>query len=121
MAGLLVAVMALAGCSGYIWPSEQACYDIAVRTIKADAALPQDAQLAAIQDCRLMICKSAGTVVVPFESAGTLKGKASYTVWLKRIARTWELDYYYKTPYYDVTNAPSAGQPFQFAPFGVEK
>lgn len=106
---VLVAAVLLSGCA---WPSERAGYRIAIDAVKASPELPKSAVLPPMSKCQVNIGKSAGSVIVPYEftDASGARQTASYTVWLKRIARTWVLDRCFPTPTYPATDAQAAAK-----------
>jgi len=61
----------------------------------ADKNLPKDARVYPMDKCKVYVLKSAAMVKVFYDhlESGRMETD-SYDVWLKRIARTWELDYY---------------------------
>ena len=97
----ILSFVALFTCGGCVWPSERSCYDVARKTVMADKDFPKDGKILPIDKCKLYIMKSAGKVVIFYDhtESGRIETD-SYDVWLKRIARTWELDYYNPTPKY---------------------
>ncbi|MCE9615714.1 MAG: hypothetical protein K8T26_15705 [Lentisphaerae bacterium] len=84
--GLLAALLA-SGCSGHWMPSERAIYAKACAAIQALPDLPAGSQPMTLDDCRFFVGKSAGRIDVPVSLNGAT---TSYTVWFKRVARTWE-------------------------------
>ena len=98
---LIVGLIVLVCVSGCIWPSEQSCYDVAYRTTMTDTNLPKNAVLYPIDRCKVYVCKNAAFVEILYDHSESGRTETdSYSVWLKRIARRWELDYYYPTPKY---------------------
>jgi hypothetical protein len=91
---VFVAFAALVMCGGCVWPSEQACYDVACKTVLADKSFPKDGKVYPIEKCKVYVLKNEGEVKVFYDhvESGNMETD-SYDVWLKRIARTWELDY----------------------------
>lgn len=100
---IVLAALLLAGCSGYL-PSEKEGYRIACEQLARDDSVPTDAEPAPFEEAGLYIAKNAGCVRLPYrfvDAQGTAE-KATYTVWLKRVARTWEAERAYRTPTYPV-------------------
>ena len=101
IAFILVSV-AIIGCFGCGWPSERACYKAACEAVQADTNLPPEAVLCSMDQVELYIAKNAGSIELPYKytdaSGNTVTG--SYTIRLKRIARTWTVNKCYPTPKY---------------------
>ncbi|MDA0578660.1 MAG: hypothetical protein O3B24_11240 [Verrucomicrobia bacterium] len=95
LAVLLISLGAM-GCSGRRLPSDRAIYREACKAITAEAAA---VELASIDACSLYVGKSAARIDVPFKD-----GSGTYTVWLKRVARTWTVD-----KLYPADSPPAAG------------
>lgn len=97
---LLAAILLGAGCARA--PSERACYRAARDAVRAAPDLPKGAVLAPLSETRIQVAKNAARVQLPYEYV-TASGETatdSYVVWLRRIARRWELDRYYPAPKY---------------------
>jgi hypothetical protein len=92
---VFLAFAALLMCGGCVWPSEQSCYDVACKTIKADKDFPKDAKVYPLEKCKVYVLKNAAMVKVFYDHSVSGRTETdAYDVWLKRIARTWELDNY---------------------------
>ena len=102
MKSLIVLVLAvlLTGC-GYM-PSERAVYHKACEAVRSNPGLPADAAPVSIDEAELHVAKNAAIVELPYyytdESGERVRG--SHRVWLKRIARRWEIDRSIPTPGY---------------------
>lgn len=110
---LLLAVLSF-GCGPGLWPSERTCFKVAQKTLQSDSALPAGLQWAPARQVEIYVVKNAARVDWPYTVSSSAGGTESgvYVVWLKRIARRWELDYYYRKGANDgmpaASNAPAA-------------
>ena len=96
--GMILTGLLAAGCGGL--PSERAVYRVARETVQADPGLPQGAKLYPRGEVDLYVLKNAARVDFHYDYADedgrTRTG--TYIVWLKRVARRWELDRYSRAP-----------------------
>lgn len=112
--GLAVALCVCSGCTG---ESKGYMYGIAEQAIRADAKLPAGATVLPIEQANIEVLKSAARLDVPVEYPGP-EGRtvrATYTVWLKRLAKDWVFDRMQRAPTYPPPSssvappAPAAG------------
>lgn len=91
-AGLLL--VAVVGCGPNWMPSQRTIYRSASAALLASPEVPDDARLAPLEHCRLYIGKNAARIDIPaeFQDAGGTSASRTYTVWMKRVARTWVPD-----------------------------
>jgi len=100
---VLIAALCLLVSTGCRPPSERAVYRVACDAVRAQPGVPGNVSLARIGDAELYVGKNAAMVELPCEYVN-LQGetvKTSYTVRVKRVARTWTLDRCFPTPAYD--------------------
>lgn len=85
---------------GCAMPSDRALYDIAASAVKADTRFPASGKIAPYANETVFPCKSAGVVRVAysFTDETGVSRKATYTVWLKRVALTWVAERCNPTP-----------------------
>lgn len=91
--------------------SNQHLYETAVAAVKADSALPDQAEILPKKHAEFYIGKSAGCVLIAYDVTDALgaKRKESHTVWLKRIGTRWEIDRLFPSPLY---SEPDERPPF---------
>jgi hypothetical protein len=90
--GLLVS-----GCGGM--PSERTAYRVARETVQGDPRLPDGAELYPMDEVRIYVLKNAARVDFFYDYLdGGESRTGAYVVWLKRVARRWELDRYAPAP-----------------------
>jgi hypothetical protein len=91
--------LAAAGCRS---PSERANYRIACDAVTSQLGPASDVRLPSISGVKLYVAKNAGQVLLSadYKNAQGDKMTRSYTVWTKRVARTWTLDRCFPTPTY---------------------
>ncbi len=97
IAALTSSLILAAGCA---MPSNKALYDIAAGAVKADSRFPASGKIEPYAADTVFPCKSAGVVRVAYsftDETGATK-KATYTVWLKRVALTWVAERCHPTP-----------------------
>lgn len=101
--GKLVLLCALALWLGCRLPSERAVYRRAVEALRNDPDLPADARPKPIGKAVLSLGKNAACVELPYTYAGPTGERmtGSYTVWCRRVARTWRVDRSFPTPSYE--------------------
>ena len=77
-------------------------YRKAAAVVKSDPGLPEGAVLRPRKEAEFFVAKNAASIHVPFEFTNEQGEKETdtYTVWLKRIARRWEIDRYQRSPMY---------------------
>lgn len=100
---ILLAAFAIlvAGC-GMKTPSERTAYRIACEALNSDKTAPVDAEPKPIEEAGLYIAKNLGCVKLTYEyaDASGRKTLGNYTVWLRRVARSWMLERAAVTPRY---------------------
>jgi hypothetical protein len=91
-AGLLLVIVS--GCSPNWMPSQRTIYRSASAALLATPEVPDDARLAPLENCRLYVGKNAARIDIPaeFQDAGGATASRTYTIWMKRVARTWVID-----------------------------
>ena len=86
-------------------PSEASVYKQACKTLRSasDLNLPDDTRFASAGDSQLYVCKNAARADIPctYTAEDGTSTTVTFTVWFKRIARTWEADRYFAKPSYD--------------------
>lgn len=95
----LIAAMAVtAGCLS----TDRTIYDVACKAVKADAKFPTNGVISPMDKCGFYVARNAACVEVYYEfvNASGATESDSYIVWVKRIARRWELDRCFPTPKY---------------------
>ena len=109
---LLAAVAVLVAGCGMKTPSERTAYRIACQALKSDKTAPVDAEPKPIGEAELYIAKNLGCVRLTYEyaDASGLKTLGNYTVWLRRVARTWMLERAAVTPQYGATQETVNGE-----------
>lgn len=70
-------------------------YELAVKAVKAQPAVPSTANVKPMDETKVFVGKSQATVVV------VLNTGASYTVWLKDLGKRWVVDRCEPTPTFD--------------------
>lgn len=99
---LIFVTIFLAGCSGCKLPSERTIYKIACEAVRADPRFPSNGVLQPMEKAEFFVGKNAARVDLPYdfvnESSRTVTD--SYTVWLKNMAHSWQVDRCFPTPEY---------------------
>lgn len=105
---LVFVLVLLSGCSPTGHPTERGLYQVASKAVLAHSEFPKGGVLTPAEDASFFVAKNAACVVVPYEYADESgkKIKASYTVWLKNMAHSWQIDRCRPTPAY--TSSPAA-------------
>lgn len=93
---LLVAVLA-GGCQA---PENGRIYNKAIAAARASGNIPEAASLPSFDEAGVYIGKNAARVDLPYDvmSQDGAKTRKSYSVWFKRVARTWVVEDQRPTP-----------------------
>ncbi len=97
VAALAASLLVAGGCA---MPSNKALYDIAAGAAKSDSLFPKTGKIEPYTERTVFPCKNAACVRVAYsftDEAGVSQ-RATYTVWLKRVALTWVPDRCHPTP-----------------------
>lgn len=97
----LVVIILLAGCGGCRSQSERAMYKLACEAVRTDPHLPRNAVLHPMKTAKFYIGKNAACVQLTYEfinESGGRRTAGSYTVWLKNMAHSWQVDRCFPTP-----------------------
>ncbi len=99
---LLLMAVFLTGCGRLGDPSDRTMFELAGEAVKADSRFPSGAEIGSLDDAKIEICRNAALVEVPYEfvSKEGQNVTRTYTVWLKNMAHSWQVDRCFPTPTY---------------------
>jgi len=94
-------------CAGCARPAQRANYEAARLAVRNNSDVPAEARLPGMRGVELHIQKNAAQIVVPVEMPDG--SRRSYTVWTRRVARTWVAERCFLTPAYEKEAATASG------------
>ena len=94
---VVLTVFVFAGC-GAGTPSARTAYLLGCEAVAADKSLPEGVRPGPIEDTGIYLAKNGGCVALTLVAPD--KSEILYTVWVKRVARTWKIERAGRTPVY---------------------
>jgi len=100
---ILAAGLTSLGCNAIVYPPKRSVYVPARQALASLPGIPREATLDPDRNAEVYIAKNAATVVmdVEYKAENGATVRRSYTVWMKRLGRRWELDRAFPTPVYE--------------------
>ncbi|MBN1676307.1 MAG: hypothetical protein JXR37_35010 [Kiritimatiellae bacterium] len=98
---VILAVVGAVLCGGCGDSSQRTLFETACKAVRAHADFPANAVLGSMREAEIYRGKNAACILVPYAVGAETgaAGKATYTVWLKRVTlRQWEVDRCEPTP-----------------------